>query len=295
MLRVLLILGIVALSPQTFLAQRGGGSAPAKNPFEGSQQAIQQGREIYSNSCTTCHGLEGAAGEMGPALGVPARRYSLSNTAAIFEAIKNGIPGTQMPAATGLSDEDVWKVATYIQALRGTAIDAPSPGDVTQGEQVFWTKGECGRCHMIRGKGGLIGPELSNVADIRKTSSILDALTKVKRRLYGEGGAIPRRLEPLNSYQVVRVTTVDNKTIRGVIKNEDSFSLQILGIDERLYLLDRSKVKDVQYESRSLMPRDYDKRLTEAELRNLVAFLTRQTTRNSSAGTNSGGKPVIDQ
>src|SRR5215212_6046764 len=118
---------------------RGGGAAGPSNPFQGNAQAVDQGRELYNQTCTTCHGPDGAAGEMGPALGAPARRYAQATDAEIFSAIKNGIPGTQMPPfGMQLSDDDVWKVAAYIRGLRGTAVDAPWSGDVAAGEAVFW-------------------------------------------------------------------------------------------------------------------------------------------------------------
>ena len=58
------------------MAQRGGGAGPVgpANPFAGNAQAIAEGREAYNENCLTCHGPDGAAGEMGPALGAPARR-----------------------------------------------------------------------------------------------------------------------------------------------------------------------------------------------------------------------------
>ena len=264
-------------------AQRGGGPpAGPPNPFQGQPQAIEQGREIYNKSCTVCHGLDGGAGEMGPALGMEGRRYALQSPSQIFGAIKNGIPATGMPPTPHLSDEEVWKVTAYIQALRGTAIDAPAPGNAALGEQIFWGKGECGACHMIRGKGGIVGPELTTIADMRKTASIVDALTNPLYRVEGDGGAIPRKLEPLNTYQPVRVTMPDGKVIRGVLKNEDSVSLQVLGVeDNRLHLLERAKVKDVAYERTSLMPRDYKTRLTSQEFQDLLAFLTRQSRKDS--------------
>jgi putative heme-binding domain-containing protein len=185
-----------------------------------------------------------------------------------------------MPPTPDLSDDDAWKMTAYIQALRGTAIDAPATGNVASGEAIFWGKAECGKCHMVRGKGGIIGPELSRIADIRKTASIVDALTNPGYRVLGDGGAIPRKLEPPTSYQVVRVTLPDGKVIRGVLKNEDSVSLQVLGVDDsRLHLFDRAKLKDVAYEKTSLMPRDYKTRLSEQEFQDLLAFLTRQSRR----------------
>jgi putative heme-binding domain-containing protein len=256
-------------------AQRGGGAPQGPpNPFAGNPQAVSEGREAYNRECLACHGPDGAAGEMGPALGAPARRYAQASDAQIFEAIKSGVPNTLMPPFSNLPDDEIWKMAAYIRALRGTAIDAPSPGDVAAGEQVFWNKGKCGDCHIVKGKGGLVGPELTNIAGLRKTSSIVDALTKEQHKVFGDGGAIPKILTPLASYQPVTVSFGDGRTIRGVVKNEDSYSLQVMGLDNQLHMIDRQKAK-VVYESKSLMPTDYDKRLTPDELRNLLAFLTR--------------------
>jgi putative heme-binding domain-containing protein len=269
----------VSLSAQRGRGAGAGDTGP-KNPFQGQPEAIQQGRELYNARCTVCHGFDGSAGEMGPALGLEGRRFALQNAGEISGAIKNGIPATGMPPTPDLSEDDVWKITAYIQALRGTAIDAPASGNVALGEDVFWSKGECGKCHMVRGKGGVVGPELSHIADIRKTASIVDALTNPGYRVQGDGGAIPRKLEPPNSYQAVRVTMPDGKVIRGVLKNEDSVSLQMIGIDDsRLHLLERARLKEVVYEKTSLMPRDYKARLTAEEFQNLIAFLTRQTRR----------------
>jgi len=285
-IRYICVLAVVLLAlaggSLTLLAQRGGGAggrggaaAGPANPFLGNAQAVDQGREIYNQTCTTCHGPDGAAGEMGPALGAPARRYAQGTDAQIFEAIKNGIPATQMPPfGTQLSDDDVWKVAAYIRGLRGTAIDAPAAGDAASGEQIFWAKGQCGNCHVVKGKGGLVGPDLTNLAGTRKTASIVDALTKPIHKVFGDGGAIPRILIPNTTYQPVRVTAADGKVITGVLKNEDSYSLQIMGTDNQLHMFDRARVK-VAYEPTSLMPTDYDKRLTADEFKNLLAFLTR--------------------
>ena len=278
---LVLIIAILSAAAAPLSAQRRGGPPPGPaNPFDKQPQAIEEGRQTYNQRCTVCHGYNGAAGEIGPALGLEGRRYALQSPSEIFGAIKNGIPATGMPPTPDLSDDAIWKVTAYIQALRGTAIDAPAPGNASAGEQIFWGKGQCGTCHMIRGKGGVVGPELTSIADMRKTASIVDALTSPLYRVQGDGGAIPRKLEPPNNYQVVRVTLADGRTIRGVLKNEDSISLQLLGVDDsRLHLLDRTKLKEVVYEPASLMPRDYDKRLTPEEFQDLVAFLTRQSRR----------------
>ena len=256
-------------------------------------QSIDEGRQIYNRTCTACHGPDGAGGEMGPALGAPARRYAQATDAQIFEAIKNGIRGTQMPAFGGrLPDTEVTKVTAYIRGLRGTAIDAPAAGDAAIGEQIFWGKGECGHCHVVKSKGGLVGPDLTNLGGTRKTTSIVAALTKPLHRVFGDGGAIPRILIPNATYQPVKVTAADGRVITGVLRNEDSYSLQVMGTDDELHLFDRAKVS-VVYEAKTLMPTDYDKRLAPDEFRNLLAYLTRLYVPPPAApsGREGGGPP----
>jgi putative heme-binding domain-containing protein len=268
------VLLIAAATPQ---AQRGGGPGREPlNPAIGNPQAIQQGEQIYSQTCTACHGKDGTAGEMAPAVAAPSRRYNRVTDAQVFDAIKAGIPLTQMPPfSTQFSDDQIWQIVAYVHGLRGTAIDAPTQGNVSNGDQIFWGKGQCGTCHAIKGKGGLMGPELSNLAGMRKVSSIVDALTKALHRIPGDGGTHDSVLMPLSTYQPVRVTLADGKVLSGVLRNEDSFSLQLFATDNQLHLLDRTKLKEVYYEPKSLMPTDFDKRLTPAEFQDLMAFLTR--------------------
>jgi putative heme-binding domain-containing protein len=249
-------------------------AAANPNPFTGNPQAIADGQELYNRTCTGCHGYDGTPGEQGPALGASGRRYLRISDQELFDAIEKGIPGTLMPG-TGLAETDAWKVAAYIRSLRGTAIDAPSQGDVAHGEQIFWGQGACGDCHMIHGRGGLVGPDLSNLAGRRKLYSIRDALTKTEHRAATDGGRHELNLAPLNTYRGVRVITSDGKTLSGVLMNEENFSLEILGSDNEVHLFARDELRRVIYEPKSLMPTDYDKRLTPEEFRDLLAFLTR--------------------
>jgi mono/diheme cytochrome c family protein len=256
------------------MGQRGAGAGPA-NPFVGNTQAIAEGEALYGKTCTTCHGANGGGGEIGPAIVAGDRADIGVSDAQTFNIIKNGVAGTPMrPQA--LPDTDIWKIVSYIHALRGTAIDNPLAGDVAHGEAVFWGKGQCGTCHLLGGKGGLTAPDLSNIAGVRKSSSIADALTKEKHRIYGSGGAHLSGLPAMDTYLPVHVTTADGKTIDGVLLNEDSYSLQMMGNDNQLHLFERSKLRRVVVDPKSLMPTDYDKRLTADEFKDLMAFLTRQ-------------------
>jgi hypothetical protein len=60
------------------------------------------------------------------------------------------------------------------------------------------------------------------------------------------------------------------------MRNQDAWSVQFIGMDSKLYLFDRADLAEVTIMSGSIMPSDTDKKLAADELRDLLAFLTRQ-------------------
>lgn len=236
--------------------------AVAHNSLVHDEKAIVEGKEIFNHTCTVCHGLDGAPGGRGPALGA-GRSYNIRTDEAIFGVIQKGIAGTEMPPS-GLQPQDIWKVVAYIRCLRATASDAFVPGDPSRGEQIFWHKGQCGTCHMIRGHGGIAGPDLSNIAAEQTLQYIRSSLTKPP-------AGIP------SGYQPVEVVTKTGNRISGIAKNYDNFSLQLLDSRDRLQLFTSDELSQVIYKE-SVMPRHYDKVLAPDEFQDLMAFLSRQVT-----------------
>ncbi|HEV2275007.1 MAG TPA: c-type cytochrome [Acidobacteriaceae bacterium] len=234
-------------------------SAP-KNPLGRGPEVVAAGRAIYNRTCTACHGPDGAEGERAPAL-VGDRRFFRLSEGAIFETIKNGIPGTAMPAL-GLPDDDIWRIVVFIRAMRGSASDTDVSGNVQNGAAIFAGKGGCLKCHMLHGQGGTIGPDLSNIGAQVTLAQLRAALT--------ESGPIPQ------GYRPVKVVTRGGETVEGIAKNEDAFSIQILDLHNQLHLYDTSELKQIDHGGKSLMPHDYDKVLTASELQDLIAMLSRQ-------------------
>jgi putative heme-binding domain-containing protein len=264
-------------TPEAFGSVRfvnGPPQATSNVPRAGvSPEVAQQGRDIYNRSCTMCHGQDGTAGDRGPALAAR-RRYLRTSERDLFDAIKNGIAGTLMPASP-LPDADVSKIVAYIRSLRATAIDSPFQGDVARGGEIFEGKGRCRECHMLNGRGGLLGPDLSNIAGERSVRFLHDSLTTVRTH-------IPQ------GYRPVQVVTMDGRRLRGVVKNEHNFSLQMLDTEGKLHLFSRDELRKIEYEKQSLMPSNYDKTLSETELRDLLAFLSRQGRQSASDGESGG-------
>ena len=131
-------------------------------------------------------------------------------------------------------------------------------GDVAAGERLFAGKGNCTNCHMVRGRGGILGPDLSYIGRERTAAQI-------EQVLRDPGGA--------GSYPAVTVHLRTGKIIHGIAKNESAFELQVLDMDGKLHLLSKEQVADIVRE-KSLMPK---LAWTSNEMRDLVSYLSRLT------------------
>ena len=235
-----------------------------KNSLGRGPQIAAEGQTSYNQTCTGCHGIDGGEGERAPAL-VGDRRFFRLSESALYDTIKHGIPGTGMPA-NNIPDDNIWKIVVFLRAMRSSASEVDVAGNVEHGKAVFAGKGACIKCHMLDGKGGTIGPDLSNIGAQITLKRLKESLTV--------DGPIPA------GYQPLKVVTRKGEVIEGVAKNQDDFSIQMLDSQSHLHLLDRSELKSLEESKTSLMPHNYDKVLTPAEYNDLVAMLARQATRN---------------
>jgi len=251
------------LASTAVLAQQPKHGAGQSNPLGHSEQVVEEGRKLFNDNCTVCHGMAGTEGERGPALAAGSKHTRQSDQD-IFDAVEDGIPGTGM-APVALGTTDTWKVVAYVRDLRATAYDAVVQGDPAKGEQIFWGKGQCGQCHMIHGRGAILGPDLSNIGGEQTLKHLHDSLTKAS-------------LQISRGFQPVEVVTKDGQRISGIAKNEDNFSVQLLDSQDHLKCFTSDELREMIHKKQSLMPSNYDKTLTPTELQDVLAFLSRQST-----------------
>lgn len=118
------------ICPQTrATAQAPDKVAQQKNPFKSNAENFIKGESLYQwtaepNPCKTCHGPVGnGMGMMAQGLSPMPRNFTCSQTmnevsdGQMFWIIKNGSPGTGMPAYKFLSDDEIWKLILYIRTL----------------------------------------------------------------------------------------------------------------------------------------------------------------------------------
>ena len=120
-----LVVACVAIRGAALLAQQ---SDATRNPFVDNAEAVVAGRRLYDQTCQSCHGPAGQ-GDRGAALNT--RRFAHgSEDGDLFRAIRNGLPGTQMPPFARLTDEQTWQLVSYIRAL-AAASTPPASSPIT--------------------------------------------------------------------------------------------------------------------------------------------------------------------
>jgi hypothetical protein len=85
------------------------------------------------------------------------------------------------------------------------------------------------------------------------------------------------------SYFPVTLVTRDGKRIRGVKKNEDTFSVQIMDTNENIRGFVKADLKEYTTDTVSLMPEFGPDKLNDRDLQDLVAYL--ETLRGSAPVT----------
>jgi putative heme-binding domain-containing protein len=250
-------------------------SAQDHNPFAGDAKAAKAGEYEFRINCALCHGLGAHGGGRGPDLTRAQKRHAHSD-AEMFQVISNGIPGTAMPAngtngqGVGMTDEEIWQIITYI---RSQEVKAPAQllGNAVHGKELFYGDANCSLCHMVEGKGGRLGPELTGVGSSRTRSAIIDSVRNPSRRL--AWGLTEATKEFPQEYEMVAVVTADGQQIKGVTLNEDSFSVQIMDMNEQIHLLEKAKLRSFQKTRESAMPKYDADVLSDKELEDIVAYL----------------------
>ena len=249
--------------------------AQDKNPFAGDAKAVKIGESQFRANCAFCHGLGARGGGRGPDLTRAQKRHGNSD-ADIFRTINEGVPGTAMPPngatqqGVGMTEGEIWQVIAYIRSVQAKA-PAQVAGNAAHGKELFDGTAGCSTCHMIQGKGGRLGPDLSTTGSARSTEYLVESLRTPSRRL--AQGISEAMKEFSQEYVTVTVITSDGSKLVGVVLNEDNFTLQMLDTREQLHLFEKDKLRSLEKSRESLMPAYDQKMLSDKDLQDVIAYL----------------------
>lgn len=216
-----------------------------------------RGAQIFASTCAGCHGFDGKGTQRAPNIATNPVVQKLSQKE-LTEILRNGVPGTGMPPFQSLGAGSIRAVVEYMQSIEDKSGSAPLPGDSKRGEAIFFGKGACSTCHMAAGRGGFIAPELTTYGQTHSAEKIKSAITN------------PAERETVKS--MVSAVTTNGDEYKGIVRNQDNFSLQLQLIDGTFRFLPKTDLKSLQ-PAPSIMPADYSSRLTEVELNDIASYL----------------------
>ena len=231
--------------------------AQSGQPPNPTKEDLAQGERLYMGACASCHGPRGDGGR-GANLAVP-RLLRAPDDQALFNIVKDGIEGTEMPRARRMIDREIWQVVAYVRSLGRAALQTTA-GDPAKGEQLYRTKGNCAQCHTIAGSGGGMGPELTDIGARRSPAYLRAAILDPE-------AAVPE------GFLQLRIVTGDGRRITGVRLNENTFSIQVRDLQGRLHSFWKSGLAELHKDrGKSPMP-GYREVFTTEEVEDLVAYL----------------------
>lgn len=232
------------------------------NPFTSESDAEAGGR-LYRAHCAVCHGIEGEGGS-GAVLTTGAFRHGGTDRD-LYTTISEGIPGTEMPGIF-FNGKQLWQIVSYVRSLSAGRGAEMTSGDPQEGRAIYVSNG-CNGCHRIRGEGGRMGPDLSDIGAMRSLGHLESAVLKPDESVSPQ-------------HWMVRAKTRDGKPVSGMRMNEDTFSVQLLDAGGQLLSFAKSEFAEFEVDRSSAMP-SYEGRIEGDDLENLVAYLASQSRRGS--------------
>jgi putative membrane-bound dehydrogenase-like protein len=151
------------------------------------------------------------------------------------------------------------------KALPAVAELAKRGGDASRGKAVWNASltgaAQCAKCHMTRGVGGQVGPDLSMIGKKASRENLYESLLQPSKAI-------------ADQYVQHQVVTTSEVTVTGLLMGETPDSITLRDANGKDTTIPKKEVAgEVRKLKTSIMPEDIIAALTEDELVDLVAYL----------------------
>jgi len=159
-----------------------------------------------------------------------------------------------------LRDSPADKARAIVDWKSRLTADVLASADIQQGRAVFTRV--CANCHRLYGHGGQIGPDL--------TGSGRRNLDYVLLNLIDPSATVGA------DYRLSVVALTDGRILNGIVTSKSEKVITLQTVKERL-VIERSDIDEIQASTQSLMPDGLLQPLSEAQIRDLVAYFMSPT------------------
>lgn len=147
-------------------------------------------------------------------------------------------------------------------------------GDPKRGEALFFNESvtKCSTCHKARGRGGDVGPDLSQVGGkfdrVHLVKSVLEPSAQI-----------------LEGYRTTTLELSDGRVVSGIVKEETADAITLADATGQRRTVPKADVEGRRVDKVSLMPDGFGRTLSPAEFTDLIAYLeTLRTGRRPTPG-----------
>jgi cytochrome c oxidase cbb3-type subunit III len=251
----------------TSVAQSPGAKGPA---------AANPTAALFATNCAVCHGSDGRGGERAPNIATD-REMIAASDARLYEILDKGVLSAGMPPFGFLGEEKIKALVEYLRVLQGVAGGAQSqlPGDAAAGEQAFFGAASCSNCHMVNGRGGFLGDDLTAFAKGRSIDTVRAAIVHPEDAPGGAG-------------HLVELETREGATYKGLIRSRDNFDLILQSEDGAFHSIPRDRIQQMSTSNQPLMPQDYATKLGTKQIDDLVSYLIKNASSAKPAPQKGG-------
>jgi len=254
----ILLPALFVVAGLSIMASAATAQALAVNPLQGQSRAAYAGGVLFRAQCATCHGADarGIDSIDAPDLTQMWSQRDYSD-ARVFAIIRQGLPGTIMPPH-GFTDTEIWMLVTYLRSVAVTGVRELPAGNVMRGRRLF--ADQCADCHRVGQFGGILGPNLSNILQRQSLTAITQAVRAPQLAVNPD-------------FKTVDLITAEGRRLRGVLRNEDAFSVQMIDEGQRLQAFKKSELAELRFPDVSLMPAFANAQLSTGELADILNFI----------------------
>jgi putative heme-binding domain-containing protein len=136
-----------------------------------------------------------------------------------------------------------------------------SGGDAVRGQALFSSdNARCSQCHTVRGQGGKIGPDLTDIGQ------------KGAAEIYRNIAAPSAAIDP--DYTTYTVGTRDGQVVVGVVRAEGADAIKVTDTNAKATVIARGQIAQLRPSGTSIMPVGLAATLGEQAIRDVIAFLT---------------------
>lgn len=133
-------------------------------------------------------------------------------------------------------------------------------GDVARGLKVFATNGTCNKCHVVRGQGKDVGPDLSEIGSKLSREAMFESI------LYPSAGIS-------HNYESHALLLSSGNLVVGIITSETPEAVTIKKADGLVETIPVSEIEEREKQKISLMPADLQKVMSAQDLVDVVEYL----------------------